>query len=178
MSDLIVIGFDQPGQADLAMSKVQDMATEGLIDVDDACVVVRDQNGKASYRSNNPVPDAGTGAALGSIWGAVVGALFAPFTAGTSEALAGLMAGATALGAASGAAAGGLTKADFDDNFTSQIETLLRPGTSALAVMVAGYHTDTDELLRRLQPLHGTVLRTNLTPEAEAKLQRALGARA
>ena len=28
MSDLIVIGFDQPGQADLAMSKVQDMANE------------------------------------------------------------------------------------------------------------------------------------------------------
>src|SRR5712692_4240042 len=178
MSDLIVIGFDQPGQADQAMSKVQDMATEGLIDVDDACVVVRDRDGKASYRSNNPVPGAGTGAALGGMWGMLVGALFAPFTAGTSEAVAGLMAGATAVGAASGAAAGGLTKADFDDDFTSQIETLLRPGTSALAVMVAGYHTDTDELLRRLQPLHGTVLRTNLTPEAEAKLQRALGASA
>jgi len=61
MSDLIVIGFDETAQADLAMSKVQDMATEGLIDVDDACVVVRDRDGKASYRSNNPVPGAGTG---------------------------------------------------------------------------------------------------------------------
>ena len=178
MSDLIVIGFDETAQADLAMSKVQDMATQGLIDVDDACVVVRDRDGKASYRSNNPVPGAGTGAALGGMWGMLVGALFAPFTAGTSEALAGLMAGATAVGAASGAAAGGLTKADFDDDFTSQIETVLRPGTSALVVRIEGYHTDTDELLRRLEPLHGTVLRTNLTPEAEAKLQRALGASA
>ena len=148
------------------------------MDVDDAAVVVRDQNGKASYRSTNPVPDAGTGAALGGMWGALVGALFAPFTAGTSEAIAGLMAGSTALGLASGAAAGGLTKADFDDSFTGEIEAMLRPGTSALAVMVAGYHTDTDELLRRLQPLHGKVLRTNLNPEAEAKLQSALSARA
>src|SRR4051812_7549195 len=159
MSDLIVIGFDEQGQGDLAMSRVQEMATEGLIDVDDACVVVRDQNGNASYRSNHPVPGAGTGAALGGMWGMLVGALFAPLTAGTSEAIAGLMAGATALGAVSGAAAGGMTKEDFDDSFRSEIQALLRPGTSALAVMVDGYHTDTDELLRRLQPLHGKVLR-------------------
>ncbi len=176
MSDLIVIGFDKPEQADLAMAKVQEMGSEGLIDVDSTCVVVRDRDGRVSYRSTNrlPLPSAGTGAALGGFWGLLLGALLAPFSVGASAAAAVVAAG-TALGAASGAAAGGLDRTDFDDAFTSEMETLLRPGTSALLVLVGGYHTlDTDDLLRRLQPLHGIVLRTNLAARAEAMLQRAL----
>jgi uncharacterized membrane protein len=181
MTDLIVIGFDEPGQADLAMAKVQDMAEIGLIDVENVCVVVRDRNGKASYRSTKhlPVSGAGAGAALGSLWGLVLGALLVPFTGGASAVAAETVAGMTWLGAVGGAAAGAMDREDFDDDFTRGIETLLRPGTSALCALVRGYHvTDTDERLRRLQPLHGTVLRTNLSPEAEAKLQRALAASA
>jgi uncharacterized membrane protein len=83
MTDLIVIGFDEPGQADLAMAKVQEMGDGGLIDLANACVVVRDRDGKAAYRSTKPLPGpgAGTGAALGGLWGLVLGALLVPFTA-------------------------------------------------------------------------------------------------
>jgi uncharacterized membrane protein len=85
------------------------------------------------------------------------------------------VAGMTWLGAVGGAAAGAMDREDFDDDFTNGVEMLLRPGTSALCVLVHDYHvTDTDELLHRLRPLHGIVLRTNLSPAAEAKLQRAL----
>jgi uncharacterized membrane protein len=178
MTDLIVIGFDEPGQADMAMSKVQEMASEGLLDVDNACVIVRDRDGKVSYRTSYPAPGAGIGAAFGGLWGMLVGALLMPFTAGTSQAVAGLLAGTTALGTVGGAAAGGVTKADFDLGFTNAIEAILRPGTSALAVLVTGYNIGSDALLRRLEPLRGQVLRTNLTPEAEAKLQRALASSA
>ena len=41
MSDLIVIGYDQTWQADQAMSSVQQMSDEGLLDMQNAAVVVR-----------------------------------------------------------------------------------------------------------------------------------------
>jgi uncharacterized membrane protein len=40
--------------------------------------------------------------------------------------------------------------------------------------MLDGIHDDPDRITARLQPLGGTVLKTNLTPDAEAKLQAAL----
>jgi uncharacterized membrane protein len=176
MTDLFVIGFDQTAKADQAMSYVQQMADDGLLDVESVAVVVRDQNGKASYRTTSAVPGPGQGAVVGGLWGALwgmfIGAMFAPVTAGAS--LAAGMAAGTAVGAAGGAVTGEISKADFDDDFTIRAEALLRPGTSALVALIDAYLTISDELLRRLRPLNGTVLKTNLTPEAEGKLRKAL----
>ncbi len=105
---------------------------------------------------------------------ALAGALLAPATGGASI-FAGVTAAGTAIGATTGAAVGGLAKEDFDDEFTHDLELLMRPATSALVVVIDAYRTNPDELLRRMQPLGGTVLRTNLSPAAEAKLQHALG---
>jgi uncharacterized membrane protein len=178
MSELIVIGYDQPYKADEAMSRIQQMADESLINMERVAVVVRDQNGHASFRTTTPLPGAGEGAVAGGLWGALwgvlAGALFAPATGGASV-VAGVTAAGTAIGAGAGAVTGELTKEDFDDDFKQQIELMLRPGTSALVVLIDAYRASPDKLVRRLEPLGGKVLQTNLTPEAEAKLQRALG---
>jgi uncharacterized membrane protein len=174
MTDLIAIAYDQTWQADQAMALLQKMANENKIDMANATVVVRDTAGKASYRTAYPVvPDAGSGALLGGMWGVLLGALFAPFTGGASAAAATLVAG-TGLGAVGGAAIGALSEADFDDEFTAQLETQMRPGTSALMVVVDGVHVRREEVLETLRPFGGTVIKTNLTQEAEAKLQKAL----
>jgi uncharacterized membrane protein len=163
------------------MARVQQMSDEGLIAMERVAVVVRDDKGQASYRTTTPIPGAGTGAALGGAWGAfwgmLAGVLLAPETGGASI-VAGATAAGTAVGAATGAVSGGITKEGLDDSFKQQLQLLMRPGTSALVVLIDAYRTDPDDLLRRLQPLGGTVLQTNLSPEAEAKLQRALGAAA
>jgi uncharacterized membrane protein len=178
MTDLIVIGYDQPSKADEAMARIQQMHEEDLIDLERVAVVVRDRAGRVAYRTTTPLPGAGTGAVAGGLWGAlwgvIAGTLFAPATGGASVAAA-LTATGTAIGAASGAATGALAKGDFDTQFLRDLELLMRPGTSALIVLVDSVWGYPDALIRRLQPLGGTVLQTNLTPEAEAKLQRALG---
>ncbi len=178
MSDIIVIGYDQPYKADEAMARVQQMHEEDLIDLERVAVIVRDQAGKVSYRTTTPLAGAGTGAVAGGVWGllwgVIAGTLLAPATGGASI-VAGVTAAGTAIGAAAGAATGGLTKADFDDQFTHELELLMRPGTSALVVLVDAVWSYPDDLVRRVQPLGGTVLRTNLSQAAEAKLQRALG---
>jgi uncharacterized membrane protein len=178
MTDLILIGFDEPYKADEAMARVQKMADDGLVDVERVAVVVRGYGGKTDYRTTTPLPGAGEGAVAGGLWGAllgmIAGMLFAPATGGAS-AVAGVTAAGTAMGAAAGAITGGLTKDDFDDEFKRDLELLMHPGTSVLIIIVNGARRRRqDELLPRLHALGGTVLKTNLPPEAEAKLQRAL----
>src|SRR5208337_4548827 len=46
MSDLVFIAFDNEKQAEEVRDKVLEMQREYLIEVDDAVVVVRDQNGR------------------------------------------------------------------------------------------------------------------------------------
>src|SRR5688500_4847424 len=134
MNTLIAIGYDETWQADQAMALLQKMANEGKIDMANATTVVRNADGTASYRTAYPVvPGVGEGALLGGTWGILLGALVAPFTAGAGAAVAALAAG-TGLGAAGGAAVGALSEADFDDSFTAELETQMRPGTSALMV--------------------------------------------
>jgi len=46
MSDLIVVAFPGEDTADQVLNKLQALQKEHLIDLEDACVVVRDRNGK------------------------------------------------------------------------------------------------------------------------------------
>jgi uncharacterized membrane protein len=176
MIHMIVVGFDHASKAEEAIPLVQRMADEDLIDLNSVCVAARDQYGRASYRTISPVPGARTGAVAGSLFGALLGALlgvpFAPATAGASV-LAGAAA-ASAVGATSGAVALGFDRSDFDEDLKSQIEEKLRPGTSALVAVVDPHRTDPDELLRRLAPLGGELVRADLAPDVAARLRRAL----
>jgi uncharacterized membrane protein len=45
MSDLVVVGFKGEDTADQVLNKLQAMQKEYLIDLADACVVVRDASG-------------------------------------------------------------------------------------------------------------------------------------
>lgn len=43
------IAFDDPNTADLALNRLQGMQKEYLVELEDACVVVRDESGKVDY---------------------------------------------------------------------------------------------------------------------------------
>jgi uncharacterized membrane protein len=177
MTDLIVIGFDHKWDADEALRRVQDAADQGLLDIQDSAVIIRDETGKASYRTTVPLADAGTGAGVGAVWGMVIGALFAPLTGGASVAagaVATAAAGGALGGAMGGALYGGLSKDDFDSSFTAAVEAQMRPGTSALVLMLSGVHSTTERILEELLPLQGRVIKTNLSPATEAKLSSAI----
>jgi uncharacterized membrane protein len=77
-----------------------------------------------------------------------------------------------ALGAASGTVAGALTDAGVSDQFMKELGETLKPGTSALCVLVR--QMTTDKVLAELQGTGGKVLKSNLTKEDESKLQSAL----
>jgi uncharacterized membrane protein len=166
MSDLIVVGFKEEHTADQVLNKLQALQKDYLIDLEDACVVVRDQGGKVHLKQALNLTSAGarTGGIQGAMWGTFIGLLFL-------NPLIGMVAGA-ALGAGSGALAGALSDYGIDDNFIRSVGSTIEPGSSAVFVLVRS--VTADRVLPELQSFEGKVLRTSLSNEQEARLQQAL----
>ena len=166
MSDLIAVGFKGEDTADQVLNKLQALQKDYLIDLEDACVVVRDQAGQVHLKQavNLTRVGAAAGGIRGAIWGTLIGLLFL-------NPLIGLAAGA-AVGAGTGALAGRLSDFGIDDQFIRSVGSTIEPGSSALFVLVRS--VTADRVLPELQPFEGTVLRTSLSNEQEARLQQAL----
>jgi uncharacterized membrane protein len=166
MSDLIVVAFPGEDTADQVLNKLQAWQKEHLIDLEDACVVVRDRNGKIHVKQavNLMGVEAATGGAWGGLWGSLVGLLFL-------NPLLGFVTGA-AMGAGVGALAGALSDYGIDDDFIQSLGETLEPGTSALFVLVR--RATLDKVLPELRPFGGKVLHTSLSKEQEARLRQAL----
>jgi len=77
MSDLVVLGFDGVGAADDVLTKLRALQKEHLIDLEDACVVVRDDKGKAHLKQaiNLTAIGAASGMTTGMLVGAIAGLL-------------------------------------------------------------------------------------------------------
>ena len=97
MSNLIVLDFDGIHTADEVLNKLRSLQKEHLIDLEDACVVERDKDGKIHIKQavNLMAFGAARGGSMGALWGTLVGILFL-------NPLAGMVVGAAA-GAGAGA---------------------------------------------------------------------------
>jgi uncharacterized membrane protein len=166
MSDLIVVAFPDEDTADQVLNKLQALQKEHLIDLEDACVVVRDRNGKIHVKQavNLMGVEAATGGVWGGLWGSLVGLLFL-------NPLLGFVTG-PAMGAGAGALAGALSHYGIDDDFIQSLGETLEPGSSALFVLVR--RATLDKVLPELWPFGGKVLHTSLSKEQEARLRQAL----
>ena len=91
MSNLIVLDFDGIHTADEVLNKLHSLQKEHLIDLEDACVVERDKDGKIHIEQavNMTALAAARGGSMGAFWGTLVGLLFL-------NPLAGLAIGAVA----------------------------------------------------------------------------------
>jgi uncharacterized membrane protein len=166
MSDLIAVGFKGEDTADQVLNKLVTLQKEHLIDLEDACVVIRDQNGQVRLKQaiNLTGVGAASGGAWGALWGTLIGLLFL-------NPLAGLLTGA-AFGAGAGALSGVLSDYGIDDEFIRSLGATIEPGSSALFILVRS--ATMDKVLPELRPFGGTVLRTSLSNEQEERLRQAL----
>ena len=158
MSDLIAISFDSKEKAQQALDRAREMQKQHLLDLADAVIVTRDENGKVRLQQSLNLTAAG--AASGGMWGTLVGLLFL-------NPLVGL-----AVGAASGALAGSLQDYGINDQFMKDMGNELRPGTSALFVLVR--KSTPDRVLPELRELGGRVFTTSLSKNDERRLREAL----
>jgi uncharacterized membrane protein len=152
MSDLFAIAYNDAGTALGARTKLFDLQKQKLVDIEDALVAERTQDGQIKlHQVHNPVAG---GAAGGALWGGVI----APFLGAL-------------LGGAAGAAVGSMTDAGVDDEFARRLARELRPGAAALFLLVRS--ATPDRVIPELAPLGGTPFKSSLSHEAEGRLREA-----
>jgi uncharacterized membrane protein len=162
MADLIAIGYPNEATAEAAADEARRLARDLIIEPEAIAVIVRDDEGKYHvHTSHNPV---GRGATWGMFWGLLFGLLFFIPVFGI------------AIGAGLGALMGKITKSGIDREFQDQVRGMLRPGTSALFLMVD--KVTPDKAVEAMSKYGGTVLKTSLSKEGEQELQEALHGRA
>jgi uncharacterized membrane protein len=166
MSNLVVFDFDGVHTADEVLNKLRSLQKEYLIDLEDACVVERDQSGKVHIKQavNLTALGATAGGMRGALFGTLIGILFL-------NPLAGMALGALA-GAGAGALSGSLADYGIRDEFVRKLSETIPPSSSALFVLFRSITED--KVLPEIEPYKPRVLKTSLSTEQEAKLRAAL----
>jgi uncharacterized membrane protein len=160
MATLVAIAYPDQGTAEQARETVQLLESDLVIQADQVAAISRDLEGKYHVHTTHGGDSTSAGAVWGGLWGFLFGLLFfIPF--------AGL-----ALGAGMGALFGHFGEEGIDKAFRDQVRDELKPGTSALFMVVE--QMTPDKALEALQPYGGTVIKTSLSEEDTKKLQDAL----
>ena len=160
MAMLVAIGYPDQGTAEQARETVSRLEADLVIQADQVAAISRDMEGKYHVHTSHGGASAGAGAWWGGFWGFLFGLLFfIPF--------AGL-----ALGAGMGALFGHFGEKGIDKAFQQQVRDYLKPGTSALFMVVE--QATPDKAIAALQQYGGTVIKTSLSDEDTKKLQEAL----
>jgi uncharacterized membrane protein len=155
MSNLFVIGFDEPQKAEELRLKLQELQSEYLLDLKEVVVAVKDEKGKVKLHEAGSLETGDS-----------------PVFAGFCGSLAALIF----LNATTGAASGALADVGITHHFMKELAGTLIPGGSALFVLVGRPSPDRERVLEELKGIGGKILKTSLTHEDAAKLQAALSA--
>src|ERR1700716_3096669 len=160
MATLVAIGYPDQVTAERARQTVSELERELIIQADQVASISRDLEGKYHVQTNHGGEGAGGGAWWGGFWGFLFALFFfTPF--------AGL-----ALGAGMVALFGHFGKQGIDKAFQQQVRDYVKPGTSALFLVIE--QVTPDKAVAALEQYGGTVIKTSLSDEDTAKVQAAL----
>ena len=160
MSTLVVVGYNDIYKAEEVRIKLWKLQLDYLVDMEDAVVVVKDAKGKIKLHQAYNLTT--TGAMSGGMWGALIGMLFLNPLLGF------------AVGASAGAVSGSLTDVGISDQFMKELAATMTPSSSSLFVLLRNETAAPDKVLEELKGTGGTILKTSLSNEGEARLQAAL----
>lgn len=158
MADLIAIAYPDETTAAAAQVEAENLADDLIIQTDAIASIVRTKDGKFKVSTNHHSVAGGT--SWGMFWGLLFGMLFfVPFLG-------------MAVGAGLGALMGKFQKSSVDQVFVQQVREAMKPGTSALFLVIE--KATPDKAVAALSAFGGTVLKSSLSEETEAQLQDAL----
>jgi uncharacterized membrane protein len=159
MSDLIIIGYPDEETGERAYEEVQRLQRDMVVDLESAALVVKRPDGKLKVEG----PHEGSvwsGTAWGIVFGTLIGLIFL-------VPLFGLITGGIF-----GALFGAMDKSGVDESFRERARDLLKPGSSALVMVLA--KMTPDKAIEALSQYGGEVLQTSLSHDAEEHLNEAL----
>lgn len=156
MSDLIVIVCQTVSRAEEVRQRLADLQTEYLVALDDAVIATRTDAGE--IRVDKQLKRTAEGAIACGFWGLLIGALFRDPAGSTS--------------AATSAVATALNAVGLNDTFVKKLTTSLKPGNSALFLLIKIMAPDV--VLKEIRRVGGVMLKTSLDETKEQVLREAL----
>ena len=158
MSTLVVVAYPNEFQAEEVRLRLLKMQKEYLVELEDAVIAIRKENGKVKLLQLHNLT--GAGAVSGGFWGLLVGLLFLNPLLGA------------AVGAGAGAVSGALADVGIDDQFMKELGQNLKPGGSMLFILFRSITMD--KALQELAGTGGTIIQTSLSHEDEDRLRKAM----
>ena len=158
MSTLVVVAYPNEFQAEEVRLRLLKMQQEYLVDLEDAVIAVRKEDGKIKLLQLHNLTGAGAGS--GGFWGLLIGLLFMNPLLGA------------AVGAGAGAISGALADVGINDEFMKQLGQNLKPGGSMLFILFRSITLD--KALQELKGTGGTIIQTSLSHEDEQRLRDAM----
>ena len=160
MSNLIAVAYPDVETAEKVRALLADLQKQKLIQVEDAVVVERREDGRVKL--HQAVNATGRGAAGGALWGGLIGLIFfMPFLG-------------AAIGGATGAAVGSAQDYGVDDDFMRRVGENLTPGAAALFALV--HDAVPEKVIPQVAPFGGQLIQTSLGTDAETHLREAIKA--
>ncbi|WP_291992138.1 DUF1269 domain-containing protein [Candidatus Accumulibacter sp. ACC003] len=158
MSKLVVIAYDDQFKAEEVRTTLRKLQHDHLIDLEEALVAVKDNEGEVSLlQMYKPAAEP---TLRKGFWNTLVGAIVMNPVLGM------------ATDARGGAIRGALAGAGVDDEFLKNLAATFQNDSSLLFVLVR--HATPGKVLAALQGTGGKVIDTTLSHEEEATLQAAL----
>jgi uncharacterized membrane protein len=160
MSTLVAVVFDDESTAFEMRGALVKMQKQYLLEMEDAVVVTRDPDGKTKL--HQAVSLTAAGAVSGGFWGMLIGLLFLNPLLGA------------AIGAGAGALSGKFQDLGLDDKMMKNVGDSLKPGTSALFILLR--KATADKVLEGLKPFagKGRVFQSSLSKDDEKALRDVL----
>lgn len=162
--NLVAILMDDIETARNARAECAKLAEEQMLTIEDAVVVYKEND---EVKLDQAVNLTAAGAMGGAWWGMLIGAIAGVATGGTGLVLAGL-----AGGAAGGAVSGWMSDAGISDEMMKETAAALDGGKAIL--FIAARTGAPDKVLERLKPFGGKVIKSNLTEDADKKINAIL----
>ena len=155
MSNLFVVGFDQPDKAEDVRLKLRELEGKYVLDLREIVVAVKDEKGKVKLHHSE-----------------------CPLTADSPvfPGFCGSLAALIFLNATTGAAGSALAAVGISDHFMKELAGTLVPGGSAIFVLTGRPSPDRENVVKELSGIGGKILTTSLSHTDEALLQAALSA--
>jgi uncharacterized membrane protein len=160
MSTLVAVVFNDELTAFDMRAALMKMQKQYLLEMEDAVVVIRDHKGQTKLDQLVNLTTAG--AVGGGFWGMLIGMIFLNPLLGA------------AVGAGAGAISARFHDIGLDDKMMKDVGDSLKPGSSALFVLLR--RVTSDKVLEGLKQFvgKGRVFQTSLNKDDEAALREAL----
>ena len=155
MAHLIVFAVPTVTGAYAMRDALDDLRALDLVDVKDAAVVERHEDG--AVRVRQAINLVGAGTLGGAAWGALIGLVFLSPWLGM------------AVGAVAGALAGNFTDIGIDDDFIREVGAGVQHGGSALFLLLDNWQES--KALRLLADFDADIIRTTMPPDEETQLR-------